>query len=149
VLPIVALSGEAPVEVCEKLNGEVREGIIDQLPVMPQMIAAYWQEPAGRFARGEPVRSAKSGATSPVHAVLARSTRNVAEILHASTDGIFGAVCGAAGHRTAPRIPRPRFVDGRSDPKASVNCPTLRANFCLGSVHAIESSALAVLVQRI
>jgi|GEM_PF-2579939 len=42
-------------------DGEVREGIIDQLPVMLQMIASYWQEPGDRFARGEPVRSAKIG----------------------------------------------------------------------------------------
>lgn len=65
VLPILALSGEAPEEVYVDFDDDAREAVLDQLPVTLQMIAAYWQSPGGRLTLGEPVRSTKVGRNEP------------------------------------------------------------------------------------
>ena len=39
--------------------------ILDLLPVLLQMIAAYWQDPGRRFGRQEPVRFSKVGRNDP------------------------------------------------------------------------------------
>jgi uncharacterized protein len=61
VMPILALCGHAPEEVHEQLTAAMREAILNQLPAMVQMIAAYWRAPIRGFPRREPVRSAKIG----------------------------------------------------------------------------------------
>ena len=65
VLPIVALSGEAPEEVYEELDEEKRAEIVETLPVMLQMIDAYWRDPRRRLPGPEPIRSVKVGRNDP------------------------------------------------------------------------------------
>ena len=61
VLPILALSGEAPDEVYEELDEQMRADLVDSLPAMLQMIDAYWRDPRRRLPGPEPIRSAKVG----------------------------------------------------------------------------------------
>ncbi len=65
ILPILALCGDIPEEVQEKLTDETRAAILEHLPVMVQMIAAYWREWDEGFSGGEPIRSAKVGRNEP------------------------------------------------------------------------------------
>lgn len=65
VLPIVALSGEAPDEVYQELDEEKRAEIVETLPVLLQMIDAYWRDPRRRLPGPEPMRAVKIGRNDP------------------------------------------------------------------------------------
>jgi uncharacterized protein len=65
VLPIMVLCRAVPEEIQEQITDEMRETILDQLPVALQMIAAYWRAPNPSFSRHEPVRSTKVGRNEP------------------------------------------------------------------------------------
>lgn len=65
VLPIMVLCRAVPEEIQEQITDEMRETILDQLPVALQMIAAYWRAPNPSFPRHEPVRSTKVGRNEP------------------------------------------------------------------------------------
>ncbi len=65
ILPIMALCSDLPEAVQEKLTDETRAAIVDHLPEMVQMIAAYWRGQDQGLPRGEPIRSAKVGRNEP------------------------------------------------------------------------------------
>jgi uncharacterized protein len=65
VLPIIALSGEVPDEIGERMTPEMRETTLAQLPAALQMIAAYWRSSGGPLPRREPPRSVKVGRNEP------------------------------------------------------------------------------------
>jgi len=65
VLSILALSGDTPQEFIGRFTPEMRELVLEQLPVTLQMIAAYWRDPERAFPRREPVRSTKVGRNAP------------------------------------------------------------------------------------
>ena len=65
VLPILALSGDTPEEFKGRFTPEMRELILEQLPVTLQMIAAYWRDMERALPRREPVRSTKVGRNAP------------------------------------------------------------------------------------
>jgi uncharacterized protein len=65
VMPILALCSHTPLQVQRELTGEMREGILAQLPATVQMIAAYWRAPNLGFPRREPLRSTKVGRNAP------------------------------------------------------------------------------------
>jgi uncharacterized protein len=65
VMPILALCGDVPDEARAELTAERREGILDQLPSILQMIAAFWRQPDLGFPRKEPARSSKVGRNEP------------------------------------------------------------------------------------
>jgi uncharacterized protein len=65
VLPIMVLCRAVPEEIQEQITDEMRETILDQLPVALQMIAAYWRAPNPSLPCHEPVRSTKVGRNEP------------------------------------------------------------------------------------
>jgi len=65
VLPILALSGDTPEEIIGRFTPEMRELILEQLPVTLQMIASYWRDPQRAIPRREPARSTKVGRNAP------------------------------------------------------------------------------------
>ena len=65
ILPILALSGEAPEEVYQELDADKRAEIVLSLPSALQTIDAYWRDPRGRLPGPEPVRTLKIGRNDP------------------------------------------------------------------------------------
>ena len=64
-VPSLGVRGDTPEEVQEQITDGMRETILDRLPVMVQIIAAYWRAPNQSFPRREPVRSTKVGRNAP------------------------------------------------------------------------------------
>ena len=65
VLPILALTSDAPDEIRERFSLGMRKTTLEQLPVTLQMIAAYWRDPQRGLPRQEPVRRSKVGRNAP------------------------------------------------------------------------------------
>jgi uncharacterized protein len=65
ILSIFALVRDDPDIFEDRITPEMRVEILEQLPVIVQIIAAYWRDPAARPSRREPVRSTKIGRNEP------------------------------------------------------------------------------------
>ncbi len=65
ILSIFALVRDDPDIFEDRITPEMRAEILDQLPVIVQIIAAYWRDPGARPSRREPVRSTKVGRNEP------------------------------------------------------------------------------------
>jgi uncharacterized protein len=62
---IFALVRDDPELFEDRVTPEIRAEILDQLPVILQIIAAYWRDPERRLPSQEPVRSTKVGRNEP------------------------------------------------------------------------------------
>jgi uncharacterized protein YecA (UPF0149 family) len=49
----------------EGITPEMRTAIVERLPVILQVVAAYWRDPDWQPPRSEPVRSTKVGRNEP------------------------------------------------------------------------------------
>jgi uncharacterized protein len=65
ILSIFALVRDDPDIFEDRITPEIRAEILEQLPVIVQIIAAYWRDPTARPSRREPVRSTKIGRNEP------------------------------------------------------------------------------------
>jgi len=65
VMSIFALVGDDPELFEDRMTPEIRAEIVEQLPVILQIIAAYWRDPERRLPRLEPIRSTKVGRNEP------------------------------------------------------------------------------------
>ena len=65
LMSIWALDKDDPRITEEKIKPKVRAEIIEDLPVILQVIAAYWRDPDRPLPRSEPVRSTKVGRNDP------------------------------------------------------------------------------------
>jgi uncharacterized protein len=63
ILPIFALVGDDLFE--DRINPEMRDEILNQLPVIVQIIAAYWRDLEARLSHRQPIRSTKIGRNEP------------------------------------------------------------------------------------
>ncbi|HLQ88471.1 MAG TPA: UPF0149 family protein [Xanthobacteraceae bacterium] len=64
-MSIVALAGEDHEMFVEGITPEMRTAIVERLPVILQVVAAYWRDPDWQPPRSEPVRSTKVGRNEP------------------------------------------------------------------------------------
>ena len=62
---VVALVGEYHPMFVKGMTPEMRTAIVEELPVILQIIAAYWRDPDWQPPRHEPVRSTKVGRNEP------------------------------------------------------------------------------------
>ena len=62
---IFALVRDDPELFEDRVTPEIRAEILEQLPVILQIIAAYWRDPERRLPSQEPVRSTKVGRNEP------------------------------------------------------------------------------------
>jgi uncharacterized protein len=65
VMSIFALDQDDPEVSKERITPKERTEIVEQLPVILQLIAAYWRNPERQLPRLEPVRSTKVGRNEP------------------------------------------------------------------------------------
>ena len=65
IMSIFALARDDPDIFKDRITPRMRAEILDQLPVITQIIAAYWRDPEARLSRREPIRSAKIGRNEP------------------------------------------------------------------------------------
>ena len=65
VMAIHALLGDDPEVFEERITPKVRAEILERLPALLQLIAAYWRHPDLRMPPREPVRSTKVGRNEP------------------------------------------------------------------------------------
>lgn len=65
VMSIFALDSDDPRIFEEKVTPKVRAEIVEDLPVILQIIAAYWRDLERPLPRSEPVRSTKVGRNDP------------------------------------------------------------------------------------
>jgi uncharacterized protein len=65
VMSIFALVQDDPELFADRMTPQMRDEIVDQLPVILQVIAAYWRDADQRLPYREPVRSTKVGRNEP------------------------------------------------------------------------------------
>jgi uncharacterized protein len=65
VMSIFALVRDDPELFADRMTPQMRDEIVDRLPVILQIIAAYWQDADQRLPYREPVRSTKVGRNEP------------------------------------------------------------------------------------
>ena len=65
VMAVSALDSDDPEAFEERITPKVRSEIVEDLPTILQIIAAYWRSPDRRLSRLEPIRSTKVGRNEP------------------------------------------------------------------------------------
>jgi uncharacterized protein YecA (UPF0149 family) len=65
IMSVFALVRDDPDIFEDRITPRMRAEILDQLPVIIQIIAAYWRDPGARLSRREPIRSTKVGRNEP------------------------------------------------------------------------------------
>jgi uncharacterized protein len=65
ILSIFALVRDDPDIFEDRITPDMRDEILDQLPAIVQVIAAYWRDPGALLSRRQPIRSTKIGRNDP------------------------------------------------------------------------------------